>query len=287
MPAPKIISSLSELSTAYNAVICDVWGVLHNGETPFAGADEALLAFRQAGGKVLLLSNAPRPAATVHARLDEIGVRDDAYDGILTSGDAARSLLEERGALGQTCFHLGPDKDADLIAGIDIEFCDMSAADFILFSGLYDDSVETPDDYKHAIATWLALGKQLICANPDRLVQVGDKVIYCSGAVAEVYENSGGEVIWLGKPYPAVYQRAQSILAQMLGVDTADVRALAIGDGPKTDMPGAANAGIDALFITGGLAGAMGRAMETPEEIAKVLAEENTYAAFAQRHLAW
>ncbi|MDB2668690.1 TIGR01459 family HAD-type hydrolase [Alphaproteobacteria bacterium] len=287
MPNIQIISGLSDISANYNAIICDVWGVLHNGQAPFRGADEALFAFRQAGGKVLLLSNAPRPAHAVASRLAEIGVRTDAYDDILTSGDAARTLLEQRGALGQKCFHLGPEKDADLVAGVDIEFCDLQDADFILMSGLYDDSVETPDDYAEAMANWMAHGKQLICANPDRLVQVGDQIIYCGGAVAELYENMGGDVVWLGKPYPAVYERAQTMLAKMLNTDIDSVHALAIGDGPKTDIPGAEQAGLDALFITGGLAGAMGRNLDTVEDIAQVLNEENTHAAFAQRHLAW
>jgi HAD superfamily hydrolase (TIGR01459 family) len=283
----QIISGLSDISANYNAILCDVWGVLHNGEAPFRGADDALLAFREAGGKVLLLSNAPRPAHAVARRLSEIGVRADAYDDILTSGDAARTLLEERGALGQKCFHLGPEKDADLVAGVDIKFCQLPEADFILMSGLYDDSVETPDDYAQAMEDWMAQGKQLVCANPDRLVQVGDQVIYCGGAVAELYENRGGDVVWLGKPYPAVYARAQTMLAKMLGTDSAKVRALAIGDGPKTDIPGAQRAGLDALFITGGLAGAMGANLDTVEDIEAVLNEENTHAAFAQRHLAW
>ena len=283
----QMISSLSEISDRYNAIICDVWGVLHNGETPTQGADQALKAYRETGGKVLLLTNAPRPAAVVQARLDEIGIDPEAYDDILSSGDATRHLLRERGALGQTCFHLGPEKDADLVADLDIEFTDMESADFILLSGLYDDSVETPADYTAAMEDWLARGKQLICSNPDRLVQVGDDIIYCGGAVAEIYENNGGDVVWLGKPYQDVYLLARALLADMLACPADEVNPLAIGDGPKTDIPGAQAAGLDALFITGGLAGEMGRDLSSVEAIAQVLDEENTCAAYAQQYLTW
>lgn len=286
-PPIQIISSLSEIAGRYNAIICDVWGVLHNGETPYPGADQALKAYRETGGKVVLLTNAPRPAYVVEAQLERIGIDRQAYDGILSSGDATRHLLQERGALGQKCFHLGPEKDADLVAGLDIEFTDIDAADFILLSGLYDDSVETPADYAEAMQDWLAQGKQLVCSNPDRMVQVGGKILYCGGAVAEIYENNGGDVVWLGKPYQEVYRLARLLLADMQGCSPDEVTPLAIGDGPKTDIPGAENAGIDALFITGGLAGALGRDLGSVEAIETVLGEENTRAAYAQHYLKW
>jgi HAD superfamily hydrolase (TIGR01459 family) len=283
MSPPRLISGFRELADNYNAILCDVWGVLHNGRDPFAGADAALVRFRDAGGKVLLLSNAPRPGATVTARLDEIGVARAAYDDILTSGDVARALLMERGQQNQTCHHIGPAKDADLLAGIDIRFADIDAADFILLSGLNDDNVETPEDYLSAMQTWHARNLQLVCANPDRQVQFGDRVIYCAGAVAEIYEQNGGDVVWLGKPYQPVYERARAQLNDML--DTP-ARILAIGDGPKTDIPGAQAADIDALFITGGLAGAV-QNLDTPDQIDAVLQAENTSALAAMRHLVW
>ena len=159
----------------------------------------------------------------------------------------------------------------------------LEAADFILFTGMYDDDVETPDDYRAMMATWQARNLPVLCANPDRKVQMADKVIYCAGAVAEIYEKTGGEVVWLGKPYLPVYQQAREKLAAMLD----EPKILAVGDGPKTDIPGAANAGIDALFISGGLAGASGHAIDTPQDIAALLAEENTHAHYAMRHLVW
>ena len=283
MSLPRLISGFREIADDYNAILCDVWGVLHNGYDPFIGADLALAQFRQNGGKVLLLSNAPRPGTTVAAGLDEIGVSREAYDDILTSGDVARTLLADRGQQGQTCHHIGPTKDADLIAGIDIQFTGIDQADFILLSGMHDDTVETPEDYMKAMDIWHSRKLQILCANPDRQVQFGDRVIYCAGAVAEIYEQNGGDVVWLGKPYQPVYERARALLNAMLD---SIPRILAIGDGPKTDIPGAQRAGIDALFISGGLAGAV-QNLDTAEQIGAVLDAENTHALAAIRHLVW
>ena len=285
MKAPKILTGFAEIAADYDAVLCDIWGVLHNGRAPFDGVDDALEAYRNQGGKVLLLSNAPRPGETALKRLDTIGNRKTSYDGILTSGDATRAKLTELGQSGKSCCHIGPEKDADLIAGLDIEFTEIERADVVLFSGMYDDMTESPQDYQPLLTEMQARGLPMICPNPDRTVQFVDKVIYCAGAVAELYETMGGQVIWMGKPYPVVYTRAQTLLAEMTGMDAP--RVLAIGDGPKTDIPGAAAAGIDALFITGGLAGASGAKLDTAEDIATVLAEENTQSAFAMRHLIW
>lgn len=285
MTLPRLLDGFAEIAADYDAVLCDIWGVLHNGRAPFAGVDDALAAYRAQGGKVLLLSNAPRPGATALHRLDTIGNRRSSYDDILTSGDASRAKLNALGAQGQSCCHIGPDKDADLTDGLDIAITDMAEADVVLFSGMYDDMNETPADYTALLTEMQARGLPMICPNPDRTVMVGDQIIYCAGAVAELYENMGGEVIWMGKPYPVVYQRAAAMLAEMCDRDSP--RVLAIGDGPKTDIPGAEAAGIDALFISGGLAGASGAKIDTAEDIAAVLGEENTRAAYAMRHLIW
>tara|TARA_B110000971_G_scaffold181153_1_gene187848 strand:- start:2423 stop:3307 length:885 start_codon:yes stop_codon:yes gene_type:complete len=282
---PQMLDGFSDIAEQYDAVICDIWGVLHNGREPFAGVDAALKNFRDGGGKVLLLSNAPRPGRTALNRLDEIGNARNSYDDILTSGDATRTKLTELGAQGKKCHHVGPAKDADLVAGLDIELVEIDHADVILFSGMYDDSTQTPEDYADFLADILARKLPLICPNPDRQVQMGDKIIFCAGAVAEVYETMGGEVIWMGKPYPTVYHRAKAMLVEMTGLDAP--RLLAIGDGPKTDIPGAQKAGIDALFISGGLAGASGAKVDTAEDVADLLREENTHARYAIRHLTW
>ena len=280
-----MLSGLSQIAADYDALLCDIWGVLHNGRDPFPGVDEALKNFRAGGGTVLLLSNAPRPGATAVKRLESIGNDPDGFDGILTSGDATRAALNAMAAAGKSCCHIGPDKDADLTAGLDIALVDEAAADVVLFSGMYDDMTETPDDYADMLARFKARGLPLICPNPDRTVQFGDTVIYCAGAVAEKYENMGGEDIWMGKPHAVVYERAKAQLAEMTG--KAEPRILAVGDGPKTDIPGAEAAGLDALFIAGGLAGASGEKVDTAEQVAAVLAADGTRARYAMRHLVW
>lgn len=282
---PQMLTGFGQIAENYDAVICDIWGVLHNGRAPFAGVDDALKNFRDGGGKVLLLSNAPRPGQTALNRLDEIGNARSSYDDILTSGDATRTRLSELGAQGKKCHHVGPAKDADLVAGLAIDVVEIEDADVVLFSGMYHDAHETPDDYADFLADILARKLPLICPNPDRQVQMGDKIIFCAGAVAEVYEAMGGEVIWMGKPYPTVYARAKTMLSEMTGLEAP--RLLAIGDGPKTDIPGAQEAGVDALFISGGLAGASGAKVDTPEDVAHLLRDENTQARYAMRHLIW
>ena len=285
MSQPNMLGGLAEIADQYDALIVDIWGVLHNGKQPFEGVDAALLNYRQQGGKVLLLSNAPRPGPSAVKRLEVIGNRRDGFDDILTSGDAVRALMSDMGREGKKICHIGPDKDADLITDLAVEFIDEDAADAILFSGPYDDTTETPDDYADMLARIKARNLPLLCPNPDRTVQFGDQVIYCAGAIAEAYENIGGEVVWVGKPYPMVYARARVMLRDMTGLE--DPRLLAIGDGPKTDILGAEAAGIDALFIGGGLASASGADIENPEAIAAILAEENTQARYAMRYLVW
>ena len=285
MSLPHMLDGLAEIADQYDALIVDIWGVLHNGKKPFDGVDAALKNFRDTGRKVLLLSNAPRPGPSAVKRLEVIGNRRDGFDDILTSGDAVRGLMQDMGQQGKKICHIGPDKDADLIADLEVEFVDEDAADAILFSGPYDDTTETPADYADMLARIKARNLPLLCPNPDRIVQYGDQVIYCAGAIAEAYENIGGEVVWVGKPYPMVYARARAMLRDMTGLETP--RLLAIGDGPKTDILGAQAANIDTLFIAGGLAGASEADIETPEAIAAILAEENTQARYAMRHLVW
>ncbi len=294
---PRTIDGLQDIAADYNALICDIWGVLHNGKTAYGGAAEALVRFRSAkedakgkdNKKVVLLSNAPRPAANVQEKLDSIGIARGAYDAIMTSGDLARQMVLERGGRGEVCCHVGPPKDACLVAGLDVPFvsvAEMKRADYILLSGLFDDMRESPADYEALIEAALKQGLAMVCANPDRQVQFGERVIYCAGAVAEVYEQRGGEVVWVGKPYPTIYAHVRQALGEMLG---RDVVPLAIGDGCKTDMVGAAAAGIDALFIAGGLGNALNDALneEHDETPAALLAAEKTHAAFAMQHLVW
>ena len=199
-PVPQPVAGLAALRESYNALLCDVWGVLHNGRQAFDGAYDCLKNWRDGGGKVLLLSNAPRPGRTVAAQLDRMGVAGDAFDAVLTSGDVAQQMTLQRIKDGQRCFHVGPDKDMDLIEDAKIPISGLEEADFILFTGMYDDDVETPDDYRDMMATWQARNLPVLCANPDRKVQMADKVIYCAGR----WRNSMNKPVarWSGSASP-------------------------------------------------------------------------------------
>ncbi len=248
----QIIATLSDLSGRYDAVFCDLWGCLHNGKTPFPAAVAALQAFRAQGGKVVLLTNAPRPAATVIAQLDRMAVPRDAWDLVVSSGDAAQIAMLE-GAVGQKVFHIGAVKDEDFFTilpegGVAPERVGLMDAEGIVCTGLVDDLTETPDDYRTQLLLGKTRGLPMLCANPDIIVDMGEKRLYCAGAIAGAYEDMGGTALYFGKPHPPVYDLAR----RRLGLD--DPRILCIGDGIGTDVAGAMAEGLDSLFITGGLA---------------------------------
>lgn len=246
-PAIQLLSSIAPLASRYDAWICDVWGVMHNGVRAFPAAAEACRSFRERGGRVLLLSNAPRPAPAVQAQLDGFGVPREAYDGILTSGDLTRKLISERRDL--RLFHLGPERDKPIFEGLDLRFSAAEQADLVVCSGLYNDDVETPADYRELLAPLAQRGLQMICANPDLVVERGSRLVYCAGSLAAEYERLGGSVTYAGKPHRPVYDLAFERLAELRGAPVARERILAIGDGVKTDIRGAAVAGIDSAFI--------------------------------------
>ncbi|MGC6471448.1 MAG: TIGR01459 family HAD-type hydrolase [Parvibaculales bacterium] len=282
---PEKIPGLAPLRKEYDVLLCDVWGVIHNGLCLFDGVNQALTSWRDSGGKVVLLTNAPRPAATVQKRLDALNLDRKAYDDILSSGDAARDMLKERAAQGQACHFVGAGKDTDLLEGIDIKLTSAEDADFILLTGMANDEVETPEDYRAAIGLWKEHNLPLICANPDRIVQIGDKVMYCAGALAEIYEQMGGRVIWLGKPYLPIYDTAAARINKLTDVHKSKV--LAIGDGHKTDVPGANAAGYDVLYVTGGLAETLDHPPETPAEAAAFLSQHHAFAHYCLKYLVW
>ncbi|MBD3765059.1 MAG: TIGR01459 family HAD-type hydrolase [Rhodobacterales bacterium] len=263
----RIIDSLDEVSAGYDALLCDLWGCLHDGRRAFAQAVAALRRFRDRGGRVLLLTNSPRPTPAVAAQLDRLEVPRDAWDGIASSGDAAQFALFS-GAVGRRVFHLGPPKDesffadcapdlAPLAAAAGIERVPLEAAEGVVCTGLHDDLTETPEDYRALLAAAKARDLPMLCANPDLMVDYGDRRIWCAGGLAQAYAERGGRVLYFGKPHPPIYDLARRRLAA-LGLD-GQARCLAIGDGPGTDIAGARGEGIDALFVTGGLtAGAFG-----------------------------
>ncbi|MER0236613.1 TIGR01459 family HAD-type hydrolase [Fulvimarina sp. MAC8] len=243
------IETLKDVTDGYGAIICDVWGVVHNGVSKFAAAEEALLSARHNGLKVVLLTNSPRPHDGVVAQLEGMGFDGNAYDDIVTSGDATRELI----AKGEgPIYHIGPERDLDLFKGLEAERVPMEEATRVVASGLFDDESETPDDYRKLLKDLRDRELPMICANPDVVVQRGDKLIYCAGAIAREYAALGGSVAFAGKPHTPIYELA----AERIGFgDDERYRILAIGDGMPTDIRGAHSFGLDVLFITRGIHG--------------------------------
>lgn len=246
-PPVAILDSIADLASGTQAWLVDIWGVMHNGVTPFPTAVTACQRFRAAGGIVLLLSNSPRPSDGVAVQLDQIGVARDAYDGIVSSGDATRTLL--RAWSGRPVFHLGPARDTPLFEGIDIRLVAEADADGVICTGLFDDTTETPEDYASLLASLKERDLPMICANPDIKVERGGRIIFCGGAVAQAYAEIGGEVRLAGKPHAPIYDMARDELARLAGKDIEKDRILAIGDGVKTDIAGAVRAGIRAVYV--------------------------------------
>jgi HAD superfamily hydrolase (TIGR01459 family) len=256
----QLIQTFAEIATRYEILFCDLWGCLHNGKAPFPAAVLALQGFRKNGGHVVLLTNAPRPSSLVVEQLDRLGVAADTYDIVVSSGDAAQAALFS-GAVGRCVYHLGPEKDQGFFDQVPAELADaepiirvpLDEADGIACTGLFDDQTETPENYRGILLAAKARGLKLLCANPDMAVDLGDKRIYCGGALAALYEEMGGESLYYGKPHPPIYDLARRKVADLIGKEPDVERTLAIGDGIKTDILGGIGEGIDTLFVTGGL----------------------------------
>jgi len=251
LPKLSIVDRFAHLAPAYDVVLSDVWGVVHNGVAAYSEAGEALARFREGGGIVVLVSNSPRPGQPVTHQLDRIGVIRSAYDAIVTSGDVTRGVLEERP--GANIFHIGPQRDLSIFDGLNIRFTPMEVADCVVCSGLFDDEVETADDYRELLDQVHARNLLMVCANPDVVVERGDRLVYCAGAIADLYAHMGGEVIYTGKPYRPLYDLALRECAALRGAAIELSRVLAIGDSVRTDVKGAAALGIDCLFVTAGI----------------------------------
>lgn len=265
--SPALIAGLADLAPAYRALLCDVWGVVHDGATAHAGASDALVRYRREGGKVVLITNAPRPKADVVAQLDAFGVPRAAYDDVVTSGESARHVLAARP--GTRIHHVGPDRDLPIYFGLQVEFADEDECDLISCTGLFDDERETPDDYADSFTDWQVRGVPMLCVNPDIVVERGDRLIWCAGALAERYREMGGETIIVGKPYAPIYETALARIGELVGSPVAKSAVLAIGDGIDTDVRGAVGQGIDVLFVTGGIHGAIFGPRDAPD-LAKV-----------------
>jgi len=247
----KIVRSIEALSDDSNVWFVDIWGVMHNGVQPFAGAVEACRRFRAHGGIVVLVSNAPRPAAAVAAGLDLVGVPRDAYDAIQSSGDTARGLIAA--VAGQPVYHLGPERDLPIYDGLGVTRAGPIDAGVIVCTGLVDDETESAQTYAGLLSGFAARKLPMICANPDLTVERGGRIIPCAGAVAALYEGMGGEVRYAGKPYPPIYEAAFAIVAELAAHPVPRERILAIGDGVRTDIAGAAAMGIRSVYIASGV----------------------------------
>ena len=262
----KIIDSLAEIAQGYDVLFCDLWGCVHNGKVAYPAAIAALQAFRRGGGKVALMTNAPRPRGAVAAQIAALDVPDDAWDDIVTSGDAAQDAMFS-GRVGRRVWHVGPEKDLSFFTDTpdprasSITRVAPPEAEGVVVTGLFDDMTETPADYHAALSEAAARGLPLLCANPDIVVDFGEQRLYCAGALAQLYEQLGGEALYFGKPHAPIYDLAR----RRLGVSGG--RELAIGDGIGTDIAGAVAQGIDSIFVTGGLAAEhMGVDVERPED---------------------
>ena len=287
----RIIESLAEISSGYDTLFCDLWGCLHNGITPFPEAVAAVRSFREAGGRVVLMTNAPRPDWAVAKMLAKMDMPEDVQDVIVSSGDAAQAAML-RGAVGRAVYHIGPSKDAGFFERIPEEFADappiervpFARAEGIVCTGPFDEDRETPEDYRPTFLAAKARGLKLLCANPDIIVDFGDRRIYCAGALAALYDEMGGESLYFGKPHPPIYDLARNRLAAM---GHTPERVLAIGDGLQTDIRGALLEDIDSVFVTGGLA-----AQETgterqpdPQKLRQYLTQQQSDPTFSIGYL--
>jgi len=302
-PVP-IVEGIAGLASGYKVILSDVWGVVHNGKGHFPAACDALRRFREAGGVVVLITNAPRPSPPVLAQLRGLGVPDSTFDALVTSGDVTIAEIARRGLA--PLHHIGPERDRALFeilrqqTGLNPPRVDLDEAEYVVCTGLFDDD-HPLEHYDPALAQMRARRLTLISANPDIVVHVGDRELYCSGAIAERYAALGGEVVQAGKPFAPIYRRALELAGEKLGGPVSPREALAIGDGVHTDIRGAASQGIDAVFVTSGIhraelhpagpgaAGAANGAANAlcADALARVLADHRVAPVAAMARLAW
>jgi HAD superfamily hydrolase (TIGR01459 family) len=242
---------MKTLSATHRVWFCDIWGVVHDGYKPFKATTDVLAQHRENGGVVVLVTNSPRTALGVETQLAEIGVARTCFDAIVTSGDVTRTLVVEHG--GGLVYHLGPSRDYSIYDGLNVKRVELSDAKSVLCTGLFDELNELPHDYIPLLTRFRERGLSMICANPDKLVRKGDQLLYCAGALAEEFTKLGGKVLMAGKPFKPIYDLAIKISEKILGAKLDLSNILAIGDGPETDIKGAADYGLACVLITGGI----------------------------------
>jgi HAD superfamily hydrolase (TIGR01459 family) len=282
---PKLITGLAEIASGHDALICDVWGVVHDGKRHHPAAAQALYRFKEKHGPVVLLTNAPRVPAEVAIQCSSYGLPPDCYDAIISSGGAARDELARRSAARSLpLYYIGPERDLPMIQGLDVSRAAIGEAEVALAIGLRDDMNETPADYAGELRALSERGLTMLCANPDLVVHRGDRLLYCAGSLAQAYEAMRGRVIYYGKPHLPVYESALAALGAILGHQPR--RPLAVGDGLLTDIKGANAAGIEALFIADGVHGEEVEPYSS-EHLAALFTRFGAKAGSATRKLAW
>ncbi len=282
-----MLAHLNQLADEYDAILCDVWGVIHNGREVFPEAVDALRRFREIRGPVVLITNAPVPADRVLMSLEQVGVEPDCYDAVVTSGDATRAELERR--MPGPAYCIGPDYDDPLYQGLAMEYTtQIDQAAFISCTGLREIPQDLPEDYREELKKLAARELDMLCANPDLVFRYGDDLIPSAGALAKIYEELGGRVIRPGKPGAPIYNLAYKKLEELLGYKPSRDSILAIGDGPATDARGAVREGLDCLFIGGGIHGDfMDESESFLEDAALLLENDDADAAYAAPALIW
>lgn len=249
--APPAITGLRSIIARYDLILCDLWGVMHNGINAIPGANDAVTRAREAGATVIMISNAPRPGPVVAKQIEGFGVPKSAYDDVVASGDVTREELVARP--GAKVFHLGPQRDLPNYEGLDLTLVDFDHADLIVCSGPFNDADDQPEQYRELLMRAKARELTLICANPDIVVERGDRLVWCAGALAAIYDEIGGKTIYAGKPHKQIYEIALKRTAKLRGKEVDRNRVLAVGDGLRTDILGAVRNGFDSLFIARGI----------------------------------
>jgi HAD superfamily hydrolase (TIGR01459 family) len=284
----RTIEGLSALAERYKVLLCDVWGVVHNGRESFPAAARALTQWREVAGPVILISNAARPSREVAIQLISLGVPPSAWSALVTSGDVTRALLAEK-APGPA-YLIGTDRHMPLYDGLGLSFGGLEEAAFISCTGPVNDEVDTPEDYRAVLGRAAERRLPMICANPDRVVQRGDRLVYCAGALAELYVTLGGSTLMAGKPHPPIYEACLARAAELTGAPARKAEVLCVGDGIPTDIAGANAQGLDALFVAGGIHGAEVSGPDgrlDPVAAETLLAAAGAHADYAMSALVW
>lgn len=290
-PAPSLLAGIGEIAARYDGYILDLWGVLHDGSAPFPGVLDCLTRLKQAGKRLVILSNAPRRAHLVEQRVAEIGIPRALYDHLMCSGEETWQHLKRRddpfyAALGRVCYHIGPPRDDNMMADLGLRRVeDVAEADFILNTGPWGWD-QTAEKYESILQGGRARNLPMVCANPDLVVMVSGRRAICAGALAQRYEALGGRVRWHGKPFPAIY----ATCFDLMGIADKS-RILAVGDSLRTDIAGAAAAGIASVLIIGGIHGEeLGAApgqLPDPARLEEALAASGQRPTYAMAHLTW